>query len=114
MLRWTCVSILLAILGANVSCATAQETGWPLAIQSAPGRVEIYQPQPDSLKGDKLSARAAVSMLPAGASEPTFGAIWFDARVATDRDDRTATIQDVVVKDVRLPEATGPQQQQFT
>src|SRR5256885_8147086 len=29
-------------------------------------------------------------------------------------DDRTATIQDVVVKDFRLPEASGEQQQQFT
>jgi uncharacterized membrane protein YgcG len=93
--------------------ATANST-WPLAIDSTPGRVEIYQPQPDSLTGDKLSARAAVSLLPGGANQPIFGAIWINARLQTDRDARTATLQDIQVKDVRLPEATRAQQEQFT
>ncbi len=105
MRRCIVVLALLAFLGSGVSCAAAPDTTWPLAIQSTPGQIEIYQPQPDSLQDNRLKARAAVSLLPAGANEPLFGAIWIEARLETDRDNRTATLTDIQVKDVRLPEA---------
>jgi hypothetical protein len=37
-------------------------------------------------------------------SEPVFGAIWFEARLDTDRSERIATILDVSVTEVRFPE----------
>jgi hypothetical protein len=70
------------------------ETAWPLSIETPAGRIEIYQPQPESLKGDMLDARAAVSMLAPGSKNRVFGAIWMSARISTDRDDRTVTIRE--------------------
>jgi hypothetical protein len=114
MLKRTASLLWLAILGNSVCTAAAPDTAWPLAIDSTVGRLEIYQLQPDSLKGDTLSARAAVSLLPPGAADPIFGAMWMEAHLVTDRDDRTATLRAVQVKDVRLPDANGAEQQQFT
>jgi hypothetical protein len=65
------------------------------------------------MKGDMLTARAAVSLTRPGAAAPVFGASWFTAHVTTDRDARTVTIRDVTVKDVRVPGSTGAEQQDF-
>ena len=40
-------------------------------------------------EGDKVTARAAVSVRRRKGDKPTFGAIWMTARVSTDRNDRT-------------------------
>ncbi|MDB5289583.1 MAG: hypothetical protein JWL69_824, partial [Phycisphaerales bacterium] len=87
-------------------------TYWPVALEAPEGRVEIYQPQPEAMKGDMLTARTAVSLTRAGAA-PQFGAAWFTAHVVTDRDTRTVTLREVTVKDVRLPGSTPTEQQDF-
>jgi len=66
--------------------------------------VVIYQPQPEKLDGNQLKARAAVAVELKGSSEPVFGAVWFEARLDTDRAERTATVVDVSVTRVRFPE----------
>ena len=60
--------------------------GWPREIQHPQGTVIIYQPQPESFKGNMLKARAAISVQMPGEEEPHFGAFWVDARVETDRE----------------------------
>jgi hypothetical protein len=77
---------------------------WPREISVPQGEVVIYQPQPEKLEGNQLKARAAVSVELKGANEPVFGAVWFEARMDTDRAERTATIADVSVTQVRFPE----------
>jgi hypothetical protein len=77
---------------------------WPREIDLTQGVVVIYQPQPEKLEGNQLKARAAVSVKLKGATEPVFGAVWFEARMDTDRAERTATIVDVSVTQVRFPE----------
>jgi hypothetical protein len=86
--------------------------GWPVSMDDPQGRVLVYQPQPESLEGNQLKARAAVSLTPATGS-PKFGAAWFTARVTTDRDTRTATLDNIRISLVRLPGASAPDQQQF-
>ena len=86
---------------------------WPVVLQSAEGRVEIYQPQPEAMKGDMITARAAVSLTRPGASAPLFGAAWFNVHIVTDRDTRTVTTHEVTVKNVRLPGSTAAEQQDF-
>jgi hypothetical protein len=93
--------------------AGLQVTDWPVALDAAEGRVEVYQPQPEAMKGNSLTARAAVSLTGPGAAAPTFGAAWFAAHVTTDRDTRTVTVHDVTVTDVRLPGSTAAEQQDF-
>jgi hypothetical protein len=115
-LRFAPAILMSALL---MSSATAQNapltpvTAWPLRIDSPSGLLTIYQPQPEKFEGDTLHARAAVSLTPPGATDPEFGAIFFQARVNTDRDARTVAIQDITVKHVKLPNFTADQETQF-
>jgi len=77
---------------------------WPQEIKVPEGVVVMYQPQPEKLEGNKLEARAAVALELKDSTEPVFGAVWFEARLDTDRAERTATIADVSVTQVRFPE----------
>jgi len=100
------IGMLLACL-LLLSPIWAQEdstSGWPREIIVPEGVVVMYQPQPDKLDGDRLKARAAVAVELKGSSEPVFGALWLEARLDTDRAERTATVVDVAVTRVRFPE----------
>ena len=87
--------------------AVAAESEWPLEIASAEGKVILYQPQPDTLKDDKLTGRSAVSITPQGTDTPLFGALWFDARISTDRDERVVTMHDIKILQIKLPHASS-------
>jgi hypothetical protein len=88
--------------------------GWPREIDTREGLVVIYQPQLDSFQGNHIEARAAVSVTPKGKDEPVFGAVWLKAQVATDLDTRTVEILGVEVPQVRFPNATEEQKQEFS
>jgi len=90
----------------STSLVDAKENSqWPQEIKTEKGVVVIYQPQPETLKDDQLKARAAVSIELKNADKPVFGAIWFDARLKINRTERTATIANVKITNVRIPEA---------
>jgi hypothetical protein len=93
--------------------AAGQVTYWPVVLDAAEGQIEIYQPQPEAMKGDLLTARSAVSLTRPATTQPVFGTASFTAHVDTDRDTRTATIHEVTVKDVRVPGSTAPEQEAF-
>ena len=96
-LLWVC--LLLSTLG------WAQENSsgdWPREIDTPQGTVVIFQPQPEKLDGNRLDARAAVAIELKGSEEPVFGAIWFEARLDTDRAERTATITELTVTQIRF------------
>lgn len=83
--------------------ATNVENPWPREITASQGVVVIYQPQAEKLDGNQLQGRMAVSVELKGAAEPVFGAVWFGARLETDRADRMATITDLLITRVRFP-----------
>ncbi|MEH6583938.1 MAG: hypothetical protein V7754_18530 [Halioglobus sp.] len=85
---------------------TAQEAPvnpWPREIPVAGGNVVIYQPQPEKLQGDILTGRAAIAIEMTDVEQPIFGAVWFSARMDTDRSERTATLLEVTVDNIRIP-----------
>ncbi len=82
--------------------AVAEQSDWPREIVTTKGVVVIYQPQPEKLDGNMLKVRAAVGIELEGKA-PVFGAVWFEARLETDRAERTALITDLTVTDVRFP-----------
>lgn len=94
----------------------AQETNfdWPREIDSSIGQIILYEPQPDSLDGDTLSARAAISLQRPSEKEPVFGALWFRSQVAVDRDEGTVTFINIKVLRVRFPDAEADETQKFT
>ena len=83
------------------------DTSWPREIESDLGKIIIYQPQLDSLDGNVLSGRAAVSLQGPAAKEPAFGALWFKAEVSVDRDAGLMTLEDTKVTRVKFPDATS-------
>ena len=76
---------------------------WPREIESGGTTVAMYQPQPEVFEGNRLRARAAVAVTPKGATEPKFGAVWFEARVKTDRQERLVALEEIKLADVRFP-----------
>lgn len=96
--------LLVSLLTASPICAK-EASQWPQKIETEKGVIIIYQPQPETLKDDKLKARAAVSIELKGADKPVFGAIWFKAQLKINRTERSATIANVKVTHVRIPEA---------
>src|SRR5688572_9030911 len=77
---------------------------WPKEIQTKNGTtITVYQPQPESMKGNKLDGRAAFSAQEKGSSDPLFGVFWFTTTMATNRDDRTVTLETIKVNAVKLP-----------
>ncbi len=93
--------LLLPALPARAEFAATND--WPEEILTEEGKVLVYQPQLESLEGDTLTGRAAISFTPIG-GEPTFGAFWFEGKLRTDRDSRTYTLEKIKVPGVKFPE----------
>ncbi len=97
MLRLT----FLLIFSCLAISAVAQ---WPKEIKTPKGAtINVYQPQPESLTGDKLTGRSAFSGAAKAGDELTFGVFWFTATVSTDRDARMVTLESILVKEIKLP-----------
>ena len=86
---------------------------WPRQIEAGGAVVLIYQPQVDTWDRNRLEARAAVSVQPAGAPQPSFGVIWISARTEVDKEQGLVTLQDIKIPKVSFPAATPTQQQEY-
>ena len=99
-----CIYLLSAMaVWAQESVGDQKNGGWPREIEVPEGVVIVYQPQPESLNGNLLKGRTAVSVEIKGAESPVFGAVWFEAQLDTDRAERTANISKFSVSRVRFP-----------
>jgi hypothetical protein len=86
----------------------ADDTDWPKVINTANGtQIKVYEPEPESFKGNTLMFRSAISILGNGSSDPVFGAFWATAKVETDRDNRTMMINTLDVTSIRIPAIEG-------
>jgi hypothetical protein len=109
------VLCVAALLLSPQRVSAEEETGWPRVIEARKATVILYQPQLDSLEGNDLKGRAAVSVTlkEEEEAEPTFGAVWLTARIATDRDTRMVDIENVSVDRVRFPDAKPEDEQEL-
>jgi len=105
---------LFAATGLLVYSATAVAIDWPQEVTADEGTIVVYQPQPESLRGNVLTGRAAMSLELKGRDDPIFGAFWFEAKIDNDSDAGVATIRNVKVTDVRWPESKDADEQRFT
>lgn len=105
-------SIFLA--GLLALSAPALAISWPQEITADEGTITVYQPQPEKLDGNTLTGRAAFSITLNNGGEPIFGAMWFTARLDTDRDTDTALIRDLTVDHVQWPDSRDAEEQRFT
>jgi hypothetical protein len=94
--------MMAAIFLTAVSSSYAGAVSWPKQINTTNAKIILYQPQPDSLQGNHLYGRAAVSVTPTG-KDPVFGAVWIDAVLSIDRTDRTYLLVSTRIPNVRFP-----------
>ena len=94
--------LLTLLVAGGLSLAHAQVSTWPQTAASSAGEVTVYQPQIESFSGNQFNAHSAVSVAQ-GSGEPLFGAIFFTAQVATDRDTGMVTVQSIDVTKCVFP-----------
>jgi hypothetical protein len=102
---------ILSVSAASAIAAAPEraEPDWPKKIENEEATVTVYQPQINSLEGDLLDARAAVSIKPGG-EKMVFGAMWFTSRLVTDFDTRQVTLNDLDIVSVKFPDADEEQE----
>jgi hypothetical protein len=76
---------------------------WPSQFSDSGQAFTVYPPQLDTWQGERLEARAAVAVLPAGADKPLFGQVWLSAR--TDVDSSTGVVK---VREITATRASFP------
>ena len=100
--------VILILAGSVMQAATAapdkQEPEWPKKISKDEAQISIYQPQINSLEGDLLDARAALSVKRKG-EKLVFGAMWFTSKLETDFDTRLVSLNDLKIESVKFPDA---------
>ncbi|WOT04940.1 carbohydrate-binding family V/XII [Shewanella youngdeokensis] len=101
-----------AMLLLIISSTQANAIEWPQEVTANEGTIVVYQPQPESLSGNLLQGRAAMSLELIDRDDPIFGAVWFSARIDTDTD--YATVRNVSITQVRWPDSTDTNEQRFT
>ncbi|MFC1689489.1 hypothetical protein ACFL0N_00395 [Pseudomonadota bacterium] len=102
----TVLLLVTSLLFSPGGYAQETELTWPRDLDVPSGTVTMYQPQVDTLEGDILSFRAALSFKDNKGSEPVFGAAWFESRVEIDREIRNVHMVDLKVTDTRFPEGS--------
>ena len=96
--------IFTCLLFVVISVHAGAVASWPKTIVTkSEVKIMVYQPQNETLKGNKLAGRAAVSVRIKPTDEPIFGAFWFEAKLLTNRDTRMATLENLKIKEVKLP-----------
>ncbi|MEJ0082292.1 MAG: hypothetical protein WDM78_15395 [Puia sp.] len=106
LLTIKCLFLSVCLLAFGFS--RADDTDWPKVINTSNGtQIKVYEPEPESFKGNTLMFRSAISVLPTGSNDPVFGAFWATAKVETDRDNRTLMINTLDVTSIRIPAIEG-------
>ena len=112
VLNFFAVSITLSLFSVY---STATDTAhWPQTIEGKDGTVTVYQPQPEKLSGKTLSGRAAMSIQLKNQKDPIWGVFWFESDIETDRSDDSATLSNLVVKEVRWPDSSDTGEERFS
>ncbi len=69
---------------------------WPSRFYVGEDAFTVYPPQLDGWQGERLQARAAVAVQPAGAQRPVFGMVWLSARTVVESASGTLTVRDIL------------------
>ena len=107
------VKLLLLIAAILVVQVASAQDRWPREITTKEGKVVIYQPQLESFQGDKATVLAAVSVQKTDMKAPVFGVVWFESRIATDRDKRMVEFQEIKVTQTKFPNAQPEQERRL-
>lgn len=108
---WFRFLFLIFVLLFLPSALAINQSVWPFSLETDQGELTIYQPIPESLQGNVLTARAAVSIQQDVESEPIFGAFWFQANILVDSKQRTYSYQEIKVTKIKITQANSQDEQ---
>ncbi|MBO9565712.1 MAG: hypothetical protein J7621_23250 [Niastella sp.] len=95
---------LLCVLGSALlsGFSVAAQDAWPKTVTTSQGTViKLYQWQPESYSGNNLKAKAAISVLESGKTDPVFGMAWLKA--TTDNNGSRVQIRQAEIENIKLP-----------
>ena len=95
---------VVAVSASAANTGGAAKLAWPRTFEDAGSTIAVHQPQVISWDGNRLQAKAAVSVTPKSGGDTRFGVIYVDARTDVDKPARV-----VVLRDVRVTKASFPQ-----
>lgn len=97
--------VAACLCSAEEPATAAAASPWPMDIPISGGVITLYQPQPETLDGNQLKGRSAVSFLPAGKGEDerVFGAMWMTATLDIDREHDVARARALAITRVVTP-----------
>ena len=98
------------VASGDVSLATG---AWPREINANGAAVLVYEPQIDRWQNNRLEARAAVSVQPAGAPQPSHGVIWLTARTEVDKEHGLVDLEEIAIPKVNFPGAPPGAQERY-
>lgn len=107
-------AVLTATLSTLAPAIATAQTPFPREITAPEGSVVVYQPQPETLEGNVLTGRAAMSLDLEGREDPIFGVFWFTAIVEDNDDSGLTYLRDIRVSQVRWPDSTAAGEARFT
>ncbi|MEQ1764599.1 MAG: carbohydrate-binding family V/XII [Pyrinomonadaceae bacterium] len=87
------------------SRANTGDTGWPRKFTIDDTSFAFCQPQVEEWVGNRLSARAAISVFDDKAKPSSYGVVWFTARTEIDRVDRLVTLSQMKITKLSVPSA---------
>ncbi|MCD4723429.1 MAG: sulfur globule family protein [Bacteroidales bacterium] len=106
MIKHIFISIMILLNACFFADAQEDENqfSWPIEIESEGGFVTtLYQPQLESFEANVLEGRMAVTIKPPE-KEMIFGAVWFKARMSTDKENRTVLLEKMNIIKTHLPD----------
>ena len=99
--------ILLALILLSSTALFSQnkepELVWPREIKEKEYTITLYQSQLESLDGNIMKGRMALS-IKKEKEDIIFGALWFNARISTDLETRTAVLEALEIPKVKFPD----------
>ncbi len=99
-MKYFVIAIMLTIFS---TFSLVAQNKWPKEMKLADGSsLTIYQPQPESLNGNKITGRAAVSVKKNTGGEPIFGAIFYAGTITTDKASRMAELETLHITNVKF------------
>jgi len=104
--------IFLLLLNFNARAQSTEVALWPKVIPLEQISITIYQPEAESFSNNILEVRSAFNIYD-GTKLPTFGALWFRARVHIDRASNSVYYDNIEMVDVNFPDATTAKKTEF-
>ena len=96
--------ICLSLFGLQIwANSNSEALVWPREIDVEGNVITLYQPQLESLDKNVLDGRMALSINPKD-GDIIFGALWFNATLLTDMDNRIADLVKLEIPMIKFPD----------